>query len=71
MCSDSTILTINYLIILGKWFLNNKKTLNKEITFFEFLQYLKDKLETLKVVYRLNNKEKQFDESYGRLLNEL
>ena len=38
---------INVLILMGKWYLNNSKTKEKLILFFEFLSILREKLELI------------------------
>ena len=55
--SDNVIFeAINYLMLIGKWFLNNKKSENKEVHFSEYLVFIKSKLEVLLEVNKNNNK---------------
>ena len=55
--SDNVIFeAINYLMLIGKWFLNNKKSENKEVHFSEYLVLIKSKLEVLLEVNKNNNK---------------
>ena len=55
--SDNVILeAINYLMLLGKWCLNNKKSEIKEVHFSEYLVFIKSKLEVLLEVNKNNNK---------------
>lgn len=62
---------INFLILLGKWYLNDRKSSNLLILFFEFLLLLKDKLETIKAAYNLTGNYIKFQSTYDRLLKEL
>ena len=55
--SDNVIFeAINYLMLIGKWFLNNKKSENKEVHFSEYLVFIKSKLEVVLEVNNNNNK---------------
>ena len=42
---NPTINAINFLIILGKWYINNVRTLNKEISMPSFLKFVKKKVD--------------------------
>ena len=48
---------INFLILIGKWYLNNSKTQNKPIYFFDFIALIKEKTEILRNVNLINNEE--------------
>ena len=48
---------INFLILIGKWYLNNSKTQNKPIFFFDFISLIKEKTEILRNVNLINNEE--------------
>ena len=48
---------INFLILIGKWYLNNSKTQNKPIFFFDFISLIKEKTEILRNVNIINNEE--------------
>ena len=47
----------NFLIIIGKWFLNNSKTQNKPSYFLDFISLIKDKIEILKTISAFNNED--------------
>ena len=38
---------LNFLILMGKWYLNHSKTREKQIYFFEFLSLIQEKLELI------------------------
>ena len=48
---------INFLILIGKWYLNNSKTQGKPIFFFVFIILIKEKTEILKHINTFNNQE--------------
>ena len=50
---------IHFLILIGKWYLNNSKTQNKPIYLFDFISLIKEKTEILRSVYVniMNNEE--------------
>ena len=55
--SDNIIFeAMNYLMLIGKWFLNNKKSENKEVHFSEYLVFINSKLEVVLEVNNNNNK---------------
>ena len=41
---------INFIVLIGKWYLNNSKTQNKPIYFFDFISLDKEKTEILRSV---------------------
>ena len=47
----------NFLIIIGKWFLNSAKTQNKPYFFLDFINLIKDKIEILITISALNNED--------------
>ena len=47
----------NFLILIGKWYLNNSKTQNKPIYFLDFITLIKDKTEVLRRINKMNNEE--------------
>ena len=51
--ANSELLMINYLILLGKWYINEKKTKDKPILFQEFLAQIKSKLVVFHDLYSL------------------
>ena len=62
---------INYLILMGKWYINKVKNCKKKINFTEFLIILKCKLHVLHNIYNkkkeLNTSETHFCTLYGLL----
>ena len=44
-CADTKLL--NFLILLGKWFINHCKVKEKPIYLIEFLSIMKDKVESM------------------------
>ena len=48
---------INFLILIGKWYLNNSKTKNKNIYFIDFIALIKAKIEIIKYIHASNNEE--------------
>ena len=38
---------LNFIILIGKWFINQCRTANKPIYFIPFLMILKDKVQTI------------------------
>ena len=47
--NNSDFKIINFLILIGKLYLNNKKTQNKLIYFIEFITLIKEKTEILSI----------------------
>ena len=54
---------INFLILIGKWYLNNSKTQIKSIYLFNFISLIKEKTEILKNVSIINNEEEKLSVS--------
>ena len=52
---DPLFYCINYLILIGKWYINKVKNCKKEINFTEFLIILKSKLHVLHNIYNKKN----------------
>ena len=67
--TNPKIKCINYLILLGKWFLNNKKSVKCSIFFKEYLHFVKTKLEVLYLVYQKERNIENFHEIYLDFLN--
>ena len=65
-CSSIEYAT-NFLILLGKWYLNNKKVCKEDIIFANFKQLINNKLETLRMVYAMNDNFNDFLNIYGIL----
>ena len=53
--NNSDLKLTNFLILIGKWFLNNTKTQNKPLYFLDFISLIKEKIEILKTISVLNN----------------
>jgi len=68
---DHVLKSINYLILIAKWFINKKKSLQEEISFIQFLCIIKDKIEILKIIFLKENKLEEFRNIYGILYNEI
>ena len=64
---DRVDFTINYLILLGKWYLNKQKSNIKIIIFSEFVILIKEKIQCLWMSYKLNEKLNDFMQMYGLL----
>ena len=52
---NPTINAINFIIILGKWYINNVRTLNKTISFPPFLKLIKRKINEIILIKTTNN----------------
>ena len=66
---DPALHILNYVILIGKWFLNNKKTENKTVHFSEFLELIISKLIILNNICREKNKE--FQHFFDKILESL
>ena len=44
----------NYIILLGKWYINKSRSNNQQITFSNFSFLVKEMLEILRMSYMLN-----------------
>ena len=55
--NNSDFKIINFLILIGKWYLNSMKTQNKLIYFIEFIALIKEKAEILRYICISNNEE--------------
>ena len=51
--NDSCIDALNYCILIGKYYIYSVKKSGKEIFLFDFLQYVKNKIEIIYTVYCL------------------
>ena len=69
--ANSELLMINYLILLGKWYINERKTKDKLILFQDILAQLKSKLvvfhDLFSSKFRNNKLGKVYEEIYGIL----
>ena len=63
--------SVNYIILLGKWYINSSKVNNRRIILTEFIDLLKEKLESIKSTCTLNEREIYFSRSFGLLYQEL
>ena len=64
-----TYLLINYLLLLGKWFNNNKKSMNKKIIFGEFMLLLKKQLYIISIAHNVKGENNKFQEKFGKVSN--
>ena len=56
---NQTIKVINFMIILGKWFINNSRTLNKPINFQNYIAFVKTKIDQIMLSKPTNNVDPQ------------
>ena len=57
LTGDVIFEAINYLILIGKWFLNHKKCKDSVIYFSEYKSLIKSKLEVALKVYKNNDNQ--------------
>ena len=57
----------NYIILLGKWYINKSRSNNRRITLSNFAFLVKEKLETLRMSYMLNENVEIFDKLFSNL----
>ena len=57
----------NYIILLGKWYINKQRSNNQRIEFPNFICLVKEKLEILRTSYILHEKLEAFDKFFGNL----
>ena len=65
----SDLLMIIYVLLLGKWYINKKKTKDEPIIFQAFLVQLKSKVMVFQDPYSANDRNNRFNESYKELFN--
>ena len=63
--------SVKYIILLGKWYINSSKVNNRRIILTEFIDLLKEKLESIKLTCTLNEREIYFSRSFGLLYQEI
>ena len=63
--------TLNYLVLLGKWYINSQKVKKRQLMFCEFLLFVKCKLENIKMSFIMYKNLDLFIERYGRLYQHL
>jgi len=71
ICDDPIFKNFNFIILLGKWFISQKKYLNEQITLFEFLLIVKNKLQLYECIFDMMERSEQFENTYALLYNEL
>ena len=50
-------MVINYLILMGKWYINNTKQNEKALYFLDFLTVLQGKIRALLLANKINNRQ--------------
>ena len=68
---DSHVFMFNYLVLLGKWYINSQKVKKRQLMFCEFLLFVKCKLENIKMSFIMYKNLDLFIERYGRLYQHL
>ena len=68
---DPVLQLLNFIIIMGKLFINHSKTYDKPLYFFNFLATLKNKLQSLQVLYKTEGNIDTFEKKYGIIFNNL
>ena len=68
---SNVLITFNFIILLGKWYINYCRCKQKQIDSTEYKYILKNKLETLKMAYTLNNSSDAFTNIFGLVYNKL
>ena len=56
---NQAIRAINFIILLGKWFINNARSQNQHLIFKTFLKFLKKKIEEIILCKTINNVDPQ------------
>ena len=69
--TDTHYYTYNYVIILGKWFINLKKNNKERIWFPDYIAHVKNKVRVLKESFTVTNNVKVFKQRYGKLYDHL
>ena len=69
--TDPVLLALNFIILLGKWYINKRKSADQNIFLTEFLAILKSKLLILQNVYRLKEQNEKFDKSFKKIPDKL
>ena len=68
---DSHVLMFNYLVLLGKWYINSRKVKERQLMLCEFLLFVKCKLENIKMSFIMYKNLDLFTERYDRLYQNL
>jgi len=70
--SSSEIKMINYLLIVGKWYIYTQKLANQKlIDFYRFLPFLKEKLHIKYLSHKYNNTQCLFERKWGKIYNNI
>ena len=69
--NDPELLSRNFIFLLGKWYINKKKSQDQIIHLSDFLAILKSKLIILQSLYRLKEQTVRFNESFEKLIDKL
>ena len=56
---NQSIAAINFIILLGKWYINNVRSLNKPLNFLNFLRLVKTKTDEIILIKTTNNVDPQ------------
>ena len=67
--NNDDLFIVNYLLLLGKWFINNKKSMNKKLIFGEFMLVLKNKLCIISNAYNAKGENDKFQGKFGKFSN--
>ena len=68
---NSHAFMFNYLVLLGKWYINSQKVKKRQLMFCEFLLFVKCKLENIKMSFIMYKNLDLFIQRYGRLYQHL
>ena len=68
---NDTLHIINYLILMGKWFINKKKVSEKAIVITEYLSLIKSKLQILSDIYNTRGQISKFKQGLGQIMYKL
>jgi len=68
---DPFFKNMNFIILMGKWFISHKKHQKEHVTLFEFLLHVKNKLEVYNYVYGMIGRSEEFENTYALIYNEL
>ena len=69
--TDTRYYTHNYVIMLGKWFINLKKNNKERIWFLDYIAYVKNKVRILKESFTVTNSVNVFKQRNGILYDHL
>ena len=64
--NNDDLFIMNYLLLLGKWFINNKKSMNMKLIYAKFLLALKNKLYIISNAYNVKWENDKFQEKFGK-----